>query len=97
VVCETRFTFVNRYEIERHEDSQLSISARSGFISSQTGDSIKTLEKDYGKYIEEADNNRNFVDEQIQKSAVRQSFLIVNWPGKSSFHPLKVKRFTSGF
>ena len=46
-----------------------SIGAKSGFISSQTGDSIKTLESDYAKYIREADDNRDFVEEQIQKSA----------------------------
>ena len=46
-----------------------SIGARSGFISSQTGDSIKTLETDYAKYIKEADDNRDFVENQIQKSA----------------------------
>ena len=46
-----------------------SIGARSGFISSQTGDSIKTLETDYAKYIKEADDNRDFVEKQIQKSA----------------------------
>ena len=48
-----------------------SIGARSGFISSQTGDSIKTLEADYAKYIEEADQNRQFVEAQIQKSATQ--------------------------
>ena len=48
-----------------------SIGAKSGFISSQTGDSIKTLEKDYAKYIKEADDNRDFVEEQIQKSATQ--------------------------
>ena len=48
-----------------------SIGARSGFISSQTGDSIKTLEKDYAKYIKEADDNRDFVENQIQKSATQ--------------------------
>ncbi len=46
-----------------------SIGARSGFISSQTGDSIKTLENDYARYIEEAGSGRDFVEEQIQKSA----------------------------
>ena len=45
-----------------------SIGASSGFISQQTGDSIKTLEADYAKYIEEADSRRDFVEEQIQKS-----------------------------
>ena len=48
-----------------------SIGAKSGFISSQTGDSIKTLESDYAKYIREADNNRDFVENQIQKSATQ--------------------------
>ena len=48
-----------------------SIGARSGFISSQTGDSTKTLEKDYAKYIKEADDNRDFVENQIQKSATQ--------------------------
>ena len=33
---------------------------RSGFISSQTGDSIKTLKKDYAKYIEETDDQPGF-------------------------------------
>jgi len=45
-----------------------SIGAKSGFISSQTGDSIKTLESDYAKYIRGADDNRDFVENQIQKS-----------------------------
>ena len=27
------------------------------------------MEKDYAKYIEEADDNRDFLEEQIQKSA----------------------------
>ena len=31
--------------------------------------SIKTWEKDYAKYIKEADDNRDFVESQIQKSA----------------------------
>lgn len=43
-----------------------SIGAKSGFISSQTGDSIKTLETGYAKYIKEADDNRGFVKNQIQ-------------------------------
>jgi integrase len=48
-----------------------SIGAKSGFISSQTGDSMKTLESDYAKYIREADDNRDFVEKQIQKSATQ--------------------------
>ena len=46
-----------------------SISASSGFISQHTGDSIRTLETDYAKYIKEADARRDFVEDQIQKSA----------------------------
>ena len=45
-----------------------SIGASSGFISKQTGDSIKTLEADYAKYIEEADTKREFVEAEIKKS-----------------------------
>jgi hypothetical protein len=44
-----------------------SIGASSGFISKQTGDSIKTLDTDYAKYIEEADSRRDFVESEIQK------------------------------
>jgi hypothetical protein len=44
-----------------------SLGAHSGFISSQTGDSIKTLGSDYGKYIEEADYMRNLVWQRIAK------------------------------
>jgi integrase len=48
-----------------------SIGASSGFISQQTGDSIKTLETDYAKYVKEADTRRDFVEDQIQKSATQ--------------------------
>jgi len=46
-----------------------SIGASSGFISKQTGDSIKTLETDYAKYIKDADSRRDFVEAEIQRSA----------------------------
>jgi integrase len=66
-----------------------SIGARSGFISSQTGDSIKTLESDYAKYIQEADTNRDFVENQIQKSAtqVKPSIAVDDFPA-----PPKIKK-----
>ena len=64
-----------------------SIGARSGFISSQTGDSIKTLETDYAKYIKEADDKRDFVESQIQKSAT-----LVNLPTMSATPLLHQKR-----
>ena len=44
------------------------MGASSGFISKQTGDSIKTLEADYAKYIEEADTRRDFIENQIPKA-----------------------------
>jgi hypothetical protein len=37
----------------------------------QTGDSIKTLESDYAKYIKKADDHSDFVEKQIQKSATQ--------------------------
>ncbi|HSK29581.1 MAG TPA: hypothetical protein VLA17_06415, partial [Candidatus Limnocylindria bacterium] len=40
-----------------------SIGTKSGFISSQTGDSIRTLETDYARYIREADSGRDFVED----------------------------------
>ena len=46
-----------------------SIGASSGFISQQTGDSIKTLEADYAKYMPDADSMRDLVEDQIRKSA----------------------------
>jgi hypothetical protein len=45
-----------------------SIGASSGFISKQTGATIKTLEADYAKYIEEADTKRQFLEAEIMKS-----------------------------
>ena len=50
-----------------------SIGASSGFISKQTGDSIKTLEANYAKYIEEADRKRNFVETEIKKAKPRRN------------------------
>ena len=45
-----------------------SIGASPGFNSKQTGDSIKTLEADYAKYLAGADTTRDFVEDQIRKS-----------------------------
>ncbi len=44
-----------------------SIGARSGFISSQTGDSIKTLESDYAKYIKDADTTGILSKNRLRK------------------------------
>jgi integrase len=76
-----------------------SIGARSGFISSQTGDSIKTLETDYAKYIEEADSNRDFVEAQIEKSAtlVKPAAEVVSSPTPSeNKKPPRNRRLRSG-
>ena len=52
---------------------ELSLFNRSspGFISKQTGDSIKTLEADYAKYLAGADTTRDFVEDQIRKSGTQ--------------------------
>jgi len=46
-----------------------SIGAKPAFVSAQTGDSIRTLEKYYAKYIPEADSGREFVERTILNSA----------------------------
>jgi integrase len=46
----------------------LSIGAKLAFVSAQTGDSIKTLEARYAKYIPDADTGRELVEENILKS-----------------------------
>jgi integrase len=45
-----------------------SIGASPGFLSKQTGDSTKTLEANYAKYLAGADSTRDFVEDQIRKS-----------------------------
>ena len=47
----------------------VSIGARSGFISAQTGDSIKTIEEHYGKYLPNADSMRDLVESRVLESA----------------------------
>jgi integrase len=46
----------------------LSIGAKLAFVSAQTGDSIKTLEAHYAKYIPDADTGRELVEGNILKS-----------------------------
>ena len=48
-------------------DSHMTIPGASLFRVA--ANSIKTWEKDYAKYIKEADDNRDFVESEIQKSA----------------------------
>jgi integrase len=48
-----------------------SIGASPGFISKQTGDSIKSLEANYAKYLAGADTTRDFVEDQIRKSGTQ--------------------------
>jgi integrase len=46
----------------------VSIGAKSGFISAQTGDSIKTIETHYAKYEPDADTMRELVEERISQA-----------------------------
>src|SRR5262249_22852769 len=46
----------------------LSSGVKLAFVSAQTGDSIKTLESHYAKYIPEADTGRAAVEKLITKS-----------------------------
>jgi hypothetical protein len=39
------------------------------FVSKQTGDTIKTLEENYAKYIAEADTRRDAIEALIRESA----------------------------
>jgi hypothetical protein len=54
----------------RHSYSSflISIGAKTALASSQTGNSIRALEKHYAKYIPEADGGRDFVESTIFKS-----------------------------
>ena len=49
----------------------LSIGAKTAFVSSQTGDTIRTLEKYYAKYLPQADSGRGLVEETILKSETK--------------------------
>jgi len=46
----------------------LSSGVKLAFVSAQTGDSIKTLESHYAKYIPEADTGRDAIEKLITKS-----------------------------
>ena len=56
----------------RHSYSSfmLTIGARTAFVSKQTGDTIKTIEAHYAKYIPDADLSREMVAEIIAKSEI---------------------------
>jgi integrase len=49
----------------------LSVGGKIAFVSKQTGDSIKTLETHYTKYIPQADLGRLAVEDEIRKSETR--------------------------
>lgn len=49
----------------------ISIGAKLAFISAQTGDSIKTLETHYAKYIPQADSGRELVEQSIRESETK--------------------------
>ena len=46
----------------------LSIGTKMNFISAQTGDREETLKKQYAKYLEGIDPQRNWIESQIRKS-----------------------------
>ena len=49
----------------------LSVGGKIAFVSKQTGDSIKTLETHYAKYIPQADLGRLAVEDEIRKSETK--------------------------
>ncbi len=52
----------------------LSIGARTAFVSDQTGDSIKTLESCYAKYIPSADSGRDILEAEINESEIKVKY-----------------------
>ena len=44
-------------------------ASRSPFVSAQIGDSIKTIEEHYAKYMPDADSVRDLVESQVRESA----------------------------
>jgi hypothetical protein len=60
----------------------VSIGARSAFVSAQTGDSIKTIEEHYAKYLPEADAGRDLLEARIQESET-----LVKPPRTTGFSP----------
>ena len=48
-----------------------SIGAKPAFVSAQTGDSIKTLEAHYVKYLPQADSGRELVEKLILESGTK--------------------------
>ena len=44
-------------------------ASRSPFVSAQIGDSIKTIEEHYAKYMRDADSVRDLVESQVRESA----------------------------
>ncbi len=48
-----------------------SVGAKPAFVSAQTGDSIRTLERYYEKYLPEADMGREIVENSILESETK--------------------------
>jgi integrase len=70
----------------------LSIGAKPAFVSSQTGDSIRTLENHYAKYIPGADSGREALEASIRESATLvQPRTKAEHSGKT-FMPVKIKK-----
>ena len=70
----------------------LSIGARPLFVSAQTGDSLKTLERHYAKYIPAADAGKEIVEESIQKSETSVKPSLKNVHSRGSGKSPKMKK-----
>jgi integrase len=70
----------------------LSVGAKLAFVAAQTGDSIKTLETHYAKYIPDADTGRELVEENILKSETKVKPLGKMGTGADSPTPLQKKK-----
>ena len=46
----------------------VSVGAKLAFVSAQTGDSIKTLEAHYAKYLPQADSGRDLIEQIIAQT-----------------------------
>jgi len=70
----------------------LSIGAKSAFVSSQTGDSIRTLETHYAKYVPGADTGRDIIETVIRESETRLKPRANTGQVRTASIPIEVKK-----
>ena len=70
----------------------LSIGAKSAFVSSQTGDSIRTLETHYAKYVPGADTGRDIIETVIRESETRLQPRANTGQVRTASIPIEVKK-----